>query len=366
MVPSTNRKEYSWESSGSLPYGTGALFPTQNHTNILGWGSFGHQGTGKGQWEKGPPNKWSLAEEGCAKHYSSAQFTERLMHTYVPLDQPVNLHWFLNISCLSALLLITSHRKTALFFQTANKTCRLISALVKNGNLSPWENTTASLPFCMVMYLLCMAIAYRGQRHRATIPTNQLTSWQLPQETSLGHDSSSALKFQTQMQDNLHSSYSWRKENECVPKSCLRRISITCKPEIIFFASSISFSKWSCCSNSCSSHEFSKHDPRFPACHSGWKWDSISSGRKNNWMFLKAIHYIDRKDLHNTNCLLSIMSITYKLASRKLLQVLQGFIPHSSCKGNFPEYACIKDDQYPSPPLTLLYLLRFDDYLVAT
>lgn len=122
MVPSTNRKEYSWESSGSLPYGTGALFPTQNHTNTLGWGSFGQRGTGTGQWEKGPPNKWPLAEEECVKRYSSAQFTGRLMQTYVTVDQPVNLDWFLYISCLSALLLITSHRKTAPFLQTANKT----------------------------------------------------------------------------------------------------------------------------------------------------------------------------------------------------------------------------------------------------
>lgn len=100
-----------------------------------------------------------MAEEKCVKHYISAQFTERLMHVYVTLDQPVNLDRFPNFSCLSALLPITNHRKTAILFQTANKTCRLLSDLVKNGNLSPWENTTASLPFCMVTYVLCMAIA---------------------------------------------------------------------------------------------------------------------------------------------------------------------------------------------------------------
>lgn len=54
MVPSTNRKEYSWESSGSLPYGSEALLPMQSHTNALGWGSLGQGGTEQGSEKKVP------------------------------------------------------------------------------------------------------------------------------------------------------------------------------------------------------------------------------------------------------------------------------------------------------------------------
>lgn len=62
-----------------------------------------------------------------------------------------------------------------------------------------------------------------------------------------------------------------KKKKKYVGEIWLKRKSLTCKPDIIFFASSISFSKWSCCSKSCSSHEFSKCDTGFPACQSGWK-----------------------------------------------------------------------------------------------
>jgi len=69
------------------------------------------------------------------------------------------------------------------------------------------------------------------------------------------------------------------------------------------------------------------------------------------------------------------MSITYKLAcvlagikevtTGEKSCLFQGFMLHSSRKGSFPEYACIKDDQYPPPSLTLLYLVRLDDYYLV-
>lgn len=104
-----------------------------------------------------------------------------------------------------------------------------------------------------------------------------------------------------------------KKKKKYVGEIWLKRKSLTCKPDIIFFASSISFSKWSCCSKSCSSHEFSKCDTGFPACQSGWKWDSVSSGRETNWMWSWQT-VIQKRLAQHSNCLLSTMSITAKLA----------------------------------------------------
>lgn len=56
-VPSTNRKGYSWESSGSLPYGAGCLLSEQSHTKAQRQGSFGQGRTRSGQLEKGPIEK---------------------------------------------------------------------------------------------------------------------------------------------------------------------------------------------------------------------------------------------------------------------------------------------------------------------
>ena len=51
----------------------------------------------------------------------------------------------------------------------------------------------------------------------------------------------------------------------------------TCNPDIIFLASSISFSKCSCCSNSCSSHEVSRQVVGLPGLQSLNNGESVSS-----------------------------------------------------------------------------------------
>lgn len=161
MVPSTNRKEYSWESSVSLPYGSGALLPMQSQTH---WAE-GHLVR---EWlEQGSKEK-VLQVNSCVENVPNIIVQPSSLKdwckTVWPLISSVNLDWFPDIPCLAALLPITNHRKTTLFSQAAYKTCRMLCAPVKKGSPSPctWENTAASLSFCTVTYVLCTVTARTG------------------------------------------------------------------------------------------------------------------------------------------------------------------------------------------------------------
>lgn len=149
MVPSTNRKEYSWESSVSLPYGSGALLPMQTQTH---WAE-GHLVR---EWLEQDSKEKVLQINSCVENVPNIIVQPSSLKdwckTVWPLISSVNLDWFPDIPCLAALLPITNHRKTTLFSQAAYKTCRLLCAPVKKGSPSPcmWENTAASLSFCTV------------------------------------------------------------------------------------------------------------------------------------------------------------------------------------------------------------------------